>query len=72
MTEFDNGVLFAVAKMMETHADLVAAADVLKASDLANADVSGLDPYDQQFLLPVNNESGIKLTGFVPRNQMVG
>ena len=46
MTEFDNGVLFAVAKLVQTHDVTVEAAGVLKAADLANADVSGLDPYD--------------------------
>lgn len=64
-SDFDQGILFAVAMLMRTHDQPTMAADVLRCTDMANADVSKLDPFDQDPLKELNQEKQIKLTGFL-------
>lgn len=63
-SDFDQGILFALAMLIRTHDEPTMAADVLRCTDMAKADVSKLDPYDQHPLRKLNGESNIKLTGF--------
>lgn len=64
-SQFDQGILFAVAMLNRLHDQPSMCADVLKCCDLSNADVSKLDEFDQQPLIEVARQSDkIKLTGF--------
>ena len=63
-SKFDQGILFAVSRILETHGDTVIASDVLRCSDLRIVDVSKMDVYDQQYLVKLTDEKNLSMTGF--------
>ena len=67
MVEFNNdfidGVLFAVAAVVNCHDLPVVAADILRAADLEGADCSRMDFLEKRALYIVNQEPGINLQG---------
>ena len=61
--DFQEGVLFAVAMIIETHDQPVIAANVLRAAAMENADCSLMDDMEKENIKAVNLERGINLNG---------
>lgn len=64
-TEFEEGVFYAAAIIVNTHDSMVIACDLLREAGLFNSDVSSLDDYEKQALNKLNEqEPECGLTGF--------
>lgn len=65
MTEFEEGVLYSAAVIVELHGRMVVACDLLREAGLFDSDVSELDDYEKKALKKLNEqEPECCLTGF--------
>lgn len=64
-TEFEEGVFYSAAIIINTHGSTVIACDLLREAGLFNSDVSSLDDYEKQALKKLGEqEPECGLTGF--------
>jgi hypothetical protein len=63
MTEFEQGILYAVGLIIALCDEPVIAASVVREAGLGNTDISGLDYYDKSNLAKLKNEKGINFRG---------
>ncbi|MGU5889759.1 hypothetical protein [Aeromonas hydrophila] len=63
LTEWQKGVLYAAAVVIEVCDQPVYAEDIIREAGLEGADCSGLDDYEKERLQPVKNRLGLKELG---------
>lgn len=63
LTDFEKGILTACAIIQATHDDPTVAADVIRESGLQDADCSGLDDFDKEYLKIIQEQERLNLTG---------
>lgn len=65
MTEFEQGVFYSAAIIVNTHGSTIIACDLLREAGLFNSDISELDDYEKNALKKLNEqEPECCLTGF--------
>lgn len=63
LTEFQEGIIYAVVLLQKLHDQPTAGSDILKESGLDNIDCSNFDDYDKEALRVINDNYGMSLKG---------